>query len=162
MCNQMMIYFILFFLGEFECLINVINHLFTFDDFVNDFPKAMCVQQLRAVPEVIVLVQSLVILKMLFGLDDKTEKFQSKFAQIVNKVLMEETENRKWEMEEWTELFVIEDWFGYLQRRREVVRRELCCPSMYTPNEPPGLIKLNDLMEKCTVNGNFILNCDKL
>lgn len=121
----------------------------------------MHVEQFRAVPEVIVLVQFLVILKMLFGLDDKTEKFQSRFAQIVNKILKEETEKRKWEMEEWAELFVIEDWFGYLQRRRQVVRREMCCPSMYTPNEPPGIIKLNDLMEKCAINGKLIRNLKK-
>ncbi|ODM91861.1 TATA box-binding protein-associated factor RNA polymerase I subunit B [Orchesella cincta] len=130
---------------EFECLINLYNHMFTFDDYVN-YDWKLNLKHFKSIPEVFVLTHILVVLKMLFGLDDRTEKFQSNFARLVNSVIKEEVEKRNWEMEEWTELFVIEDWFGYLQRRRELVKTEIFSSHLYAPNKPPNLTKLNNLL----------------
>lgn len=121
-----------------------------------DLKNSANLERYKLVPEIIVLVQLVTILKMLYGLDDETEKFQSNFAKLVNKVIREEIAERNWNMEEWTELFVIEDWFLYLQRRKELVKRELCCPAMYTPNSPVTVTKLQDLISRCKINGKFM------
>ncbi|CAL8123604.1 unnamed protein product [Orchesella dallaii] len=130
---------------EFEVIISLLNHMFKFDDYIN-YDDRLKWAQFRSIPEVFVLTQILVVLKMFFGLDDRTEKFQSKFARLVNKVMNEEVAIRGWQMEEWTELFVIEDWFGYLQRRRELVKTELFSSLLYVPNKTLTMTKLHNLM----------------
>lgn len=144
--------------------------MFTYDNYVQDSAGSSAtrdhnytststyttVASLRALPEVIVMVQFIVLLKMLFGLDDKTEKFQSEFARLVNKTIKSEVSKiskKGFEMEDWTELFVIEDWLGFLRRRREVVQRELCCSGAFVPNNPISMTKLAELTERCALTG---------
>lgn len=113
----------------------------------------MKLENYRLLPEILILAQFIVVLKLFFGLDDKTEKYQSEFARLVNQIISEEVQQNDWELDDWSELFVIEDWFQYLRRRRIVVTRELCSAKMYTPNKPPSSAKLNDLMKNRAVDG---------
>ena len=76
-------------------------------------------------------------LKLLFGLDGTTEKYQSRYAQLVNKIINNNAESaheRQKSKKEWSQLFVIEDWFSYLRYRSLVIAKELHPTSQATPN----------------------------
>lgn len=143
--------------GEFECLIRQINHALPMDNLNQQF-QLINTDKFRIIPELLVVVQLLVLLKMLFGLDDTTERYQSEFARLVNREMKKEFDK----VEDWSELFVIEDWLGYLMRRRELVKREISCTRMFNSNASISMAKLNELLETSSISGNYVLLASSL
>lgn len=111
-----------------------------------------------ALPEFHILSAIIVVLRLLFGLDDVTERYQSKFARIVNSVITSS------DMDigvtpsdtEWNELFVIEDWLSYLRQRKRIVTAELFNPSFYDVSKNYPYTDVENFVQMYTgCKGNF-------
>lgn len=100
-------------------------------------------------PEAIILSVIIIVLKLLFGMDDVTERYQSAFALKVNSILEETLQNDSIDgnNSEWTKLFVIENWFPYLRRREQIYSSQLINPVRYQPlPQNPSSALINNLV----------------
>lgn len=114
-----------------ECLILQIEKVIP--TTTNEFLTTRTYLQLsKILPEFHILAVIIIVLRLLFGLDDVTERYQSDFAQKVNSTLEESGSNN-----EYSKLFVIKDWFLYLRQRTKIVDGEL-----HNPYFSPGTMNL--------------------
>lgn len=82
------------------------------------------------------------LLLMLFGMDDVTEKHQSRFAATVNQILSPHLSPENPALE-WTELFDIHEWFQHMRYRSSFLAQEQLTPMMFSFEKPPNLVRTN-------------------
>lgn len=95
----------------------------TFGTFIQ---RSTCPNFHRYCPEFMALANIIIALRLLFGMDDVTERYQSKFAKLANTTMAKIGIDYA-----YTTVFDIEDWFVYMRDRSRVFKKEMTSPACY-------------------------------
>jgi len=131
---------------EFECLVKEFDRLMPWEELRDTSLISRNYFDLRPIMEVHTILLILVTLKLLFGLDDVTERYLSQFARTVNNVL--DTAPKRLPgisvKKDFLKLFVVEDWIHHLRHKRKVVQAELFSAEIYTPIHRPSVARIHN------------------
>jgi len=138
---------------EFESCLNQLYKMYPEEDHILDLELESF--PLKIMIEILIVSMIGLFLRMLFGLDDVTEKHQSRFAAKVNGILSRHLnpEESLDPRTEWTQLFDIKEWFRHIRYRTSFAEQEKLNPIQFRHGKPPNLTRLSDISTRYATPG---------